>query len=249
MVWFAGTALKKIGQFDISNIKNTITNITEEVWNNDPRMTTNQNFYEAATLWIRKVPETHYGFNQEFHAFDTINFNNSEFEEQCRTFQKQFETQFNGVLIRTCIIRLLPGQQVKKHVDGDENLHRYCNRLILPIITNPQVIMTCDSPNDTELPTDFVLDENIVYDTNGYVPHRTVNNGDTTRYAFILDFLSNNLEHPMKVNIYSKLDNALWQKIYNEGQKKIMPPEIKQPLIETSNAWRDLYWQQEKIIQ
>lgn len=240
MVWFANSAFKEFGKFDVSYLKKSLIEISETIWDQDPRNKCNHHFYETSTLWLRKLPETHYGYNEIFHVFENINFGHKEFETQCYKFHQEFEQQFNGMLIRSCIIRLLPGQRVEKHIDGDENLHRYCHRLILPIITNPQVIMSCSETDDYP-ECHAILEENIVYDTNGYVPHRVVNHGVTPRYALVLDFLSNTMVHPMSIKFYTDWTEELWNQVYNEGRRKATIPELQYPGIDTSPMWKMLY--------
>lgn len=240
MTWFANSPVRKFGNFDVSHLKESLLNISETVWDQDYRNKSNRHFYETSTLWLRKLPSSHYGSKEEFHVFESIDFGDHTFDQSCHVFHKEFESKFNGVLVRSCIIRLLPGQYVEKHIDGDENLHRYCNRLILPIITNPQVIMTCEDTEDYPMST-HVLEENIAYDTNGYVPHKVVNNGTTTRYAFVLDFLDNQLSHPMTVKFYPTWTNEDWEKVSSQGQYKPMALELKYPGLNSSPAWRELY--------
>lgn len=247
MTWFANYPVKEYGAFDVSYLKNALLEISETIWDQDTRNKNNQHFYETSTLWLRNMPGSHYGHNEIFHVFEHVKFDHREFETLCDKFHQEFESAFNGRLIRSCIIRLLPGQIVEKHIDGDDNLHRYCHRLILPIITNPQVIMTCDGTDDYPAST-HILEENITYDTNGYVPHEVVNHGTTTRYAFVLDFLSDKEPNPMTVKMYPTWTEEDWITVSNQGKRRSLSADMKYPAIKESTAWLELYNSQKKKL-
>ena len=244
MAWFPCSAVKNFAHYDVSEFKKRLPSIADAVWAKDQRRGSNIHFYDSTTLWLRKMPNrtprlSNYGHGDTFHVFEDIDFGDTEFDALCRSFQADFESRFIGQLIRSSIIRLLPGEHIKKHIDGDENLHRYCHRLILPIMTNPLVVMDYDGPDDYPA-KQYILDENVVYDTNGYVPHSVTNNSQQVRYAFVLDFLPNNSCN-MQTKIYHEWNEDEWQKTSESGQRRILGPELKYPGIMTSMKWLDLY--------
>ena len=100
--------------------------------------------------------------------------------------------------------------------------------------------MTCDGTDEYPAST-YVLEENVAYDTNGYVPHEVVNNGTTTRYAFVLDFLSNKESHPMAIKFYPTWTDEDWTKVSNQGKRRSLIADMKYPAIKSSTAWLDLY--------
>lgn len=239
MVWFPA-AVRKIGKVDVDFFKNALKEVPEDIWRSDQRRITNSNFYDSYSLWLRFLPRTNFGNDETFHVFENNKFNHPEFEKNCRNFQENFEKEFNGTIIRNCIIRLFPTQHINKHLDGSENLHLYCNRLIIPIITNPQVVMfyqeTPDYPSK-----EYILEEGDVYDTNGFIPHSVTNNGRETRYAFVMDFLQNETIHSMTVNIYKEWTSEFLAEMDSKGKRKKFNPNMSAPLVDISTQWLDRY--------
>ena len=240
MVWFVGPPVKEIGKIDLSHMQQTLQEVAEPIWGKDERRISNPSFEDSYSLWLRSMPPTHFGDDGLFHVFDTIKFEHPVFEQQCRDFHEKLEKQFDGVLTRSCIIRLWPGQHIAMHVDGNENLHRNCHRLIIPIVTNPGVIMAYMASEDYPA-QDYVLEANTVYDTNGYVPHSVTNNGDTSRYAFVLDFMYNTPSPDMKVKLYQSYTDQEYDSIVVAGNRRKFNPELRAPLIETSSLWKKIY--------
>jgi hypothetical protein len=45
------------------------------------------------------------------------------------------------------------------------------------------------------------MEEGVIYDTNGYLPHRAYNGGDTSRYTFVFDIMPKD-ETAMTIKFY-----------------------------------------------
>jgi hypothetical protein len=175
--------IKEIGNINILPIKNLIKTVSESVWNSDRRRINNSNFEETHTLWLRRMPMTE---DRIFHVFDNLRIcNNRVFENEIDKFHSTIENLLDGFIIRSSIIRLAPNKRVHPHVDGIHPMFVYGRRIIVPIITNPNVIFKYEEDRI------YHLKEGIMYDTNGFIPHCTVNNGNEIRYQFVLDLLPN----------------------------------------------------------
>jgi hypothetical protein len=177
---FFDGVVRIMGRIDVSEMKSLITEVPEDAWLSDWRRNANPNFYDSHSLWMVSMPFTSDGI---FHAFNsTITCQHENFQKSYMKFQRELETMLDGTVVRSCIIRLTPGNSVKRHIDGRHPVFRWCYRIIIPILTNEQSTLFYDDK-------DFVLEEGIVYDTNPFLPHGTRNLGTTNRYQVVLDVL------------------------------------------------------------
>ena len=184
-----------LGPIDILSIKSLIKDIPESAWEQDKRRLANKNFEETHTLWLRLMPMT---ADKIFHVFENLQVCGvPTLEKKIDNLHLDIEKALDGFIIRSSIIRLEPGNHVHRHVDGIHPLFVYGRRLIIPIITNPYVIFQYEDDRN------YNLQEGIIYDTNGFVPHCTVNNGSETRYQFVIDLLPNSTrEEWNKINFH-----------------------------------------------
>jgi hypothetical protein len=227
--------IKEIGIIDTIPIKKLIKTVSESVWNSDTRRLNNSNFDETHTLWLRRMPMTEDGI---FHVFDHLKMcNNVELEDEINKFHLNIENLLNGFIIRSSIIRLEPSKHVHLHVDGTHPMFIYGRRIIVPIITNPDVIFKYQEDDEDRV---YYLKEGVMYDTNGFIPHCTVNNGISTRYQFVLDLLPNlsNDKTPL-INFYKT-----WTPKQYETIVALVPPHCTNTVLPD---WKTIRNEQKQI--
>lgn len=172
--------LKALDKIDTSSMAQTLLMLDESVWETDRRRFVNKNFSDTHTLWIREHRESHDNF---LHTVDMLDsYSGSRFIEQWNTLHTQVKHLVSGTDVRSLIIRLAPGNTIHKHIDGNHNVFKYCQRIILPIIGNLFPFLFYDDES-------FVLEDGVLYDSNGFLPHWAVNNGTSTVYIAIFDIL------------------------------------------------------------
>jgi hypothetical protein len=199
--------IKEIGSIDIYDLAESMRLIPEETWQKDWRKKVNPNFTQSHSIWPVSLPFTN---DNVFHVFDSlVTCDNEDFGRVYRNFSDQLETQLNGKILRSCIIRLAPGNGVSRHIDGTHPVFRHCLRLIIPVITNDKAVLRYDNG-------EYVLKSGIIYDTNPYLPHSTYNGGDSYRYQAVVDLLPNDTDCDLDLMFYSwDLD------LYKELEKKV----------------------------
>jgi len=237
MTWFPGSAVRELGRIDVDFIKSPLLELSEDVWQSDERRERNSNFNKVYTIWLRLMPFTNDGV---FHVFENLDmFNHAEFQKNCNMFHHIFEQKFNGIIVRSSVIRVRPGEEISKHTDGTHMVNDCCQRIIIPILTNPDVIFFCDGIDDI-LKKDYSLEEGIVYDTNGYIPHGVINYGTTTRYNFVFDFLPNLENLVEKIKYYKTWTDDEYREILKLHVKK-NTPELSLPFLDQSDKWQQQY--------
>ena len=200
-MYFEGE-LRSYGTVNVEPFKKPLLDVHEDFWITDPRYKVNKNFKDSRTLWIYTMPLTPDGI---FHIFDKSSLFSQEFNDTYSELNKQVEDLTNGIVIRSGIIRLEPGMSVARHIDGNHLMMQTCHRMLLAVITNDKMIYKTDSQ-------DYFLDEGVLYDVNGYIPHSTHNNGDTARYSFAFDVLPKESIDKVSIKRYN-WDEELFNKI------------------------------------
>jgi hypothetical protein len=90
----------------------------------------------------------------------------------------------------------------------------------------------------------YVFEAGSVYNTNGFIPHSVTNNGEETRYAFVMDFLRNRPDLPMNVKIYKHWTSDFLAEIESLGKRKKFNPNMSAPLVDKSTMWIKKYNEQ-----
>lgn len=209
---FFDGVVRIMGRIDVSEMKSLVEEVPESAWLADWRRDANPNFYDSHSLWMVSMPFTNDGV---FHAFDsTITCQHEGFQKAYKKFQNELETMLDGTVARSCIIRLTPGNSVKRHIDGRHPVFRWCYRIIIPVLTNEQ---SCLYYDDKE----FVLEEGIVYDTNPYLPHGTHNRGTTNRYQAVIDVLPRDTpDCKIVLKKYDEWDQELCRSLEPDNRNK-----------------------------
>lgn len=228
-MYFDGV-VRIMGKIDISEMQPLISDIPESAWQKDWRKNVNPNFYDSHSIWMKSMPFTK---DKIFHVFDSsCTCEHTDFQSAYLKFQQQLENMLDGKVVRSCIIRLIPGNSVKRHIDGQHDIFRYCYRIIIPIKTNDRSVLKYDDH-------EFVLEEGIVYDTNPYLPHSTFNGGDSDRYQAVIDVFPNTVpENEIELKEYHHWDPELCQSM--EPRSRSIERNIE------LHVWEERY-QKEKI--
>lgn len=199
--------IRELGSIDIYDLAESMQAISEETWQKDWRKKVNPNFTHSHSIWPVSLPFTN---DAIFHVFDSLKTCNCEsFSQVYQDFSDRLEKKLNGRILRSCIIRLTPGNYVSRHIDGTHPVFRHCLRLIIPIITNDKSILKYDDG-------EYVLKTGVIYDTNPYLPHSTYNGGNTDRFQAVIDLLPNDTDcdfdiifYPWDLNLYQELEKKL----------------------------------------
>lgn len=207
-MYFDGV-VRIMGKIDVSEMKSLVEEIPESAWESDWRKNVNPNFYDSHSVWMKSMPFTK---DKIFHAFDSsCTCQHDGFQQAYLDFQRQLENMLDGIVVRSCIIRLTSNNSVKRHIDGQHDIFRYCYRIIIPILTNSKSILKYDDH-------EFVLEEGIVYDTNPYLPHSTFNGGETNRYQAVIDVFPNTVpENEITLRLYDVWDPKLCKSLEPKG--------------------------------
>jgi len=204
--------LKALGKIDTSGMAQTLLMLDESVWEIDRRRFFNKNFSDSHSLWIREHKESHDNF---LHTVDMLDsYSDSRFIEQWNILHTRVKQIVSGTDVRSLIIRLAPGNTIHKHIDGKHKVFKYCQRIILPVIGNSLPFLFYDDEP-------FVLEDGVLYDSNGLLPHWAVNNGTSAVYTAVFDILPVGetavtvQEHPNTPEAWSWLNDNTIKKIHN----------------------------------
>ena len=201
-MYFEGE-LRSYGTVNVDPFKEPMLAVSEDLWASDPRYKVNSNFKESRTLWIYTMPLTPDGI---FHVFDKSRLYSNEFNSSYQELHRRVEELTDGIVIRSGIIRLEPGMSVARHIDGNHLMMQTCHRMLLAVVTNDKMIYRTDSQ-------DYLLEEGMLYDVNGYIPHSTHNNGETARYSFAFDVLPKEFLNNKVTVKYYDWDEELFNKV------------------------------------
>lgn len=235
-MYFNGT-IRKIGEIDVSKMQKSILSIPEDAWELDWRKTKNLNFYDSHTVWMRSAPFCN---ETTLHSFDSSQTCCSdEFKNDYEEFHSDLENLLDGKIIRTAIIRLLPGNSVKKHIDGTHIIFRFCRRLIIPIISGQKATFSYD--------IDHVLEEGTIYDTNPYFPHSTFNGDSYARHQAVIDLFP--LEIPNSI-VNLKFYSWDQEKIFLDYQEKYFDSILKnRDRTRNLSRWKEIVEIEKKIAE
>ena len=239
-MWIDGH-IKFLGKIDIISFKKSVSAISYKIYDLDHRNKSNFNFRNSETIWLIESPT--WAIENEFHCYYNLNICNDEtFLKNILQVHTDIESLYNGVIVRSCLIRLRPFKFIHTHIDPPSfYFFRYSSRLIIPIITNPQASIQYD--NDI-----YFLEEGYVYDTNPYIPHSTKNSGSEDRIHLVIDIVPYRYkEHISKIKKYTPNDILDYRKI-----SKINSVNYKTQLMENYHMhnWQALteYERKEKLL-
>lgn len=224
-MYFEGN-IRPLCKINITDIQKSVKLIPEFAWEFDWRKKVNKNFYDSYTIWMRSLP---YSADSIFHVFDTQHLcYNEDFKKDWKDFQSCMESMLDGIIVRSAIVRLLPGRTVKRHLDGKFPIFRFSRRLIVPIISGQKSFFNYDD-------VDHVLEEGMIYDSNPFVPHGTSNFEEYSRYQAVIDFFPKEIpesiislqfhswDRDLYFQLQEKVDQSnrdeylpIWKEIYEE---------------------------------
>jgi hypothetical protein len=97
-----------------------------------------------------------------------------------------------GTVIRAGIVRLYPGKQIYKHIDGLHPGWTATHRVHLPIITEPEVEFFYENAR-------YHMPINILAEVNNIIPHGVDHNGKNLRYHMMCDILPKSYQGDFKI--------------------------------------------------
>lgn len=104
-----------------------------------------------------------------------------------------------GKILRGAIVRMLPGTEIPFHIDGKHELWHQCNRVHLPIITEPEIEFFYKH-------TRKHLRKDTLVEIRNDVPHGVSHRGKHLRYHFMYDILPENYIGKFNVEYHSDIN-------------------------------------------
>ncbi|ARN76138.1 aspartyl/asparaginyl beta-hydroxylase domain-containing protein [Oceanicoccus sagamiensis] len=179
----------KIDDFDITDIKARVLDISEDIWNADA--------FRQKTFEVHKHTQTiklimdedgrHTGptLHPIYHELENVitpvencirrNYNNTLKAKKLRKKNPA------GYFIRMILVRLNAKGIIPKHVDTGETLMK-CHRIHLPIITNEKNIFSVGESSKA-------LKAGEIWEINNRHEHGVVNSSDEGRIHLIMDYV------------------------------------------------------------
>ena len=179
----------KLGEFDISFLRNRIVDLPESAWNEDQKR---QEIFEAhthtQTIKLLFDPDYRHENPTRHKAFDEFQPLVKPFQEHikssyCKTLRQKKVIAKNGpgYFVRIILTRLLPSSEITPHVDDGYSLKR-CHRIHVPIITNEKCTFKVGA-------SAIKMRAGEMWEINNRRIHAVKNNGDEARVHLIMDYV------------------------------------------------------------
>ena len=174
------TALRDLGVFDASALRDAIFSQEDAAWYEDESR--QKSFYMhdqtrsivLLALDDTKWPERHVSTGPGWERLADVALPIME-----EIIKKHYPT--GGDVIRAVVASLRAGGNIKAHTDGHPSFH-CAHRIHVPISTNPKVWFTIGGR-----PYQFEIGK--AYEINNLKQHSVVNKGDEDRLTFIFDYI------------------------------------------------------------
>ena len=173
-------SILKLGSFKTSNIKKELIKYKDE-WELDTSRQEN-NAVHSPTKQYKLLFTSYYWEQGDEINPELINtLKTKKAIEELEIIFKQIENYYNGIIVRSEIIKMLPNSKIFKHVDGGTLLH-YGRRCHIPIVTHPDITFTVFNNS-------LHMEESGWYEINNTLPHSVSNPTDIERIHLIVDVL------------------------------------------------------------
>lgn len=173
---------KKIGTVNVSNIKNFLSKIDENIWVeyvDRQSYAPNPLMKETETIPIIFDIESITDNNNATISKYYSEFNIGDF---IKSIKPLYENEFGiGDFKRILLVRLKKGCKIKAHVDDGYSLI-LCNRTHIPIVTNENVLFNVDGETKN-------LREGEIWEIANQKIHSVNNNSDIDRIHMVIDYL------------------------------------------------------------
>lgn len=166
--------------FNVENIKNEIIEYSNE-WNLD---TTRQNLYKThknTVMYQLKFMDYDWVPENKDLSYNVNELKTTEAKTEYNNIIKTLEQFYNGVVVRSELVGLMPNSIVRKHID-EGNMFKFSKRCHIPIITNENVYFTV-------LNNTINMKEGGCYEINNAMPHGVENKSNVLRVHLILDII------------------------------------------------------------
>lgn len=167
------------GKFEVENIKNILSSNPLDWDTFDLRQKACTDMVHTKTIPI--VYDENF-FSTNYEPVYTENFH--FFEEELSKLSKLIleKTDQNGYLLRAILVKLSKKKNIPSHVDTANESFKYCRRIHVPIVTNPNCFFTVGD-------TTINMKEGEVWEMNNdKLEHSVENQGDEDRIHLIIDW-------------------------------------------------------------
>lgn len=171
--------MRELGAIDISDIKEAILNISEEVWaaNNESKPNKFAEFHSTEHIIFKFVDS----FN-DYTKSSTMPIWEEWKERLMPLLEKAVEPYgyAKGVFSRIMLAKLAPKGVINAHVDG-KKVAVFPHKIHIPIKTNPGVKFFVN-------PKNYSFAEGFAYEVNNRKVHFVENNGEESRIHLIFEY-------------------------------------------------------------
>ncbi len=178
----------KLGDIDLRELQEIASSLTEDDWDSDnwrQKQFRAHKYTQTISLIFDKdfrhsMPTKHPMFEKFEKALQpVVQLLSSSYKSQEQ--QNLIKKYGDGYLIRTNLVRLLPGGDIPFHLDKNFSLS-HAHRVHLPIFTNDKVLFTVDTET-------INIKEGELMEINNKHFHCVSNDGDNVRTHIILDYV------------------------------------------------------------
>lgn len=177
-------SIQELGQFNIDNIVNEVSEFNEE-WKLD---TSRQNIgqtHEATEMFRICATEYDWVPGTEIKTEYVNNFKTDNAKKELLDIYKQLEYYYSGKVIRCELIKLLANRSVWPHIDGGALL-AYSRRIHIPLITNDNITFTV-------MNNSINMKRGVWYEINNQMIHAVDNPTNQDRVHMIIDVLPDDM--------------------------------------------------------
>lgn len=171
--------IRELCDLDISELKNIVSNIPQEIWDNETRNRENDFpcFHHTQHILFRM--HTDKDDHTKYKDKPLWNLWKSKFMPLIEEAIKPYGYE-SGVVPKAMLAKLLPGYKIDRHIDaGPRNVH--CHKIHIPIQTNSDILFFVKD-------TGYYLEEGKAYEVNNIVHHHVENNSEIERIHFIFEY-------------------------------------------------------------
>jgi quercetin dioxygenase-like cupin family protein len=168
-----------VGKFDITNIKNKLIEINEEIW---LEHTLRQTIFEAhkSTQTIELMWDIN-SLNNNKRGKIHPNFYKLNIDSLLIDLKPIYEKKYGeGDFIRILLVKLKKESKITPHIDSGDSLV-FCKRTHIAVITNPNVIFIVGGESKN-------MKEGDIWEINNQNIHSVNNNSNDDRIHFIIDY-------------------------------------------------------------
>lgn len=171
---------KKIGDLNVSLLKEKLLNINENIWKESQiRQKNFQPHIHTETIELMWDLES---LDSNKPGKKSTHYQTFEIDGLLENLKTIYSDSYGeGDFIRVLLVKLKKNSNIALHIDTTDSLD-LCRRTHIPVITNDMVFFTVH--NETK-----VLREGEIWEINNTKPHSVQNESEFDRIHFIIDYL------------------------------------------------------------